>query len=113
MKSSDKIKKTFACPAGGIASVFSGPEQDSTFKGIEDEYQSDVDNRRARRAQFERRFQRVDRIPLVGSIGKGLFAEGGLNLGLLFAIFIMFTAIKAHYFGLALSGDHSTQYKQD
>lgn len=110
MKSSDKIKKTFSFPAGRIASVFSGPEQDSTFKGIEDEYQSDVDNRRARRAQFERRFQRVDRIPLVGSIGKGLFAEGGLNLGLLFAIFIMFTAIKAPYFGLPFTGDHSTKY---
>lgn len=110
MKPSGNMKKTYSFAVARIASLLSGSEQDVTFNGIENEYRSDVENRRARRAEFEKRFQRVDRIPLVGRIGKGLFAEGGLNIALLFAILIVFTAMKAPYFGLPFTGDHATKY---
>lgn len=110
MKPLGDVKWAASSSLGRVVSLFSGPGEDDTFREIEGACRSEGEQRKARRTLFETRFPRTARIPLVGRTGKLLFAEGGVNLALLLAILILFTAIKAPYFGLPFTGEHPTKY---
>lgn len=108
MKTISRIKQAFHAGEGITSSYGSGG--DGTFGKIEEEYRSDVERRKTRKAQFEARFAAVDKIPLVGAMAKSLYSQGGVAVISLVAILLIFTAIKAPYFGMPFTGEHPTKY---
>ena len=108
MRSFGKNKNGFP-PREWIAPFF-GSGGDGTFARIEEEYQSDVESRKTRSAQFEKRFPTIDKTPLMRGVARGLYSHGSAPVISLIAILLIFTAIKAPYFSMPFTGEHPTKY---
>lgn len=83
---------------------------DGTIEKINCEHNTDRQRERDRKIQFSSLYSDVTKIPVIGTIARWCYSLGMETLASLLAIFIMFTVIKAPYFAVPFTGDHSMKY---
>lgn len=75
---------------------------------MEEEQERAVEEQRVN--QFEQKYPKLSKVWLLGSLSKWFYKEGWVNLLILFSILAMFTIVKAPYFGVSFTGEHTMKY---
>jgi 4-amino-4-deoxy-L-arabinose transferase-like glycosyltransferase len=63
-----------------------------------------------RKAEFSKKFPKINKIPILRGFIRWMYKEGFIYLFGLLLILTMFTAIKAPYFNISFTGEHTMKY---
>ena len=83
---------------------------DPTIRGIDEELRVEQEGERNTRSRFPALFPRIFAVPVVGNVARACYSFGFAPFMALFTILVLFTAIKAPYFTLPFTGEHSMKY---
>ena len=84
--------------------------EDQTINKIDYEHGKDLQNERNLKIQFCNLHPSVMQIPFVRHAARNLYSLGMKPLVALLLVMMVFTIIKAPYFGISFTGDHSMKY---
>ena len=83
---------------------------DPAIRAIDEELRSEREGERERRIRFSAAFPGISAIPGAGHLARWCYSIGVVPIAGLFAIVVLFTAIKAPYFGMSFTGGHAMKY---
>jgi 4-amino-4-deoxy-L-arabinose transferase-like glycosyltransferase len=98
-----------------LISVFSGfivfyTNKDKVKKEIDQEQINESSAEQKRFEEFPEKFPVINKIPIFKNIIRYVHKEGWWRIIALLTIFIAFTAVKAPYFGVSFTGEHTMKY---
>jgi len=77
---------------------------------IEDEKITEEKKEKKRKEEFSEKFPRINKIPIFRNIVKWMYKEGWWYVIILLLILVMFTVVKAPYFDVSFTGEHTMKY---
>jgi 4-amino-4-deoxy-L-arabinose transferase-like glycosyltransferase len=79
-------------------------------KETEEEQSKEELAEKKRKEEFPHKYPKINKVPILRNFIRWMYKEGFIYLFGLFLILIMFTAIKAPYFDVSFTGEHTMKY---
>ncbi len=92
----------------GLILVFKNKKE--IERSILGEEAKETEEERRRTSEFPKKFPFLAKIPVLGNIFSWAYSQGLWPILGLFIILTIFTVVKAPYFGVSFTGEHSTKY---
>lgn len=97
----------FAIIAG---SVLFYKNRERIEKEVEEEEVNEEKAEQRRAKEFSKKFKKINKIPILRGIVKWMYKEGFAYVLILLLILTLFTIVKAPYFGISFTGEHTMKY---